>query len=325
MTHLVKFADDRIEERSSINSMKTLKIYSTDPFIRDLNEQASTTLNDRGCMIFNQGLKMFRKFENNLQLHTDGVLEQFQNNVEKVYQATFSECNCTFTTEYQAPCRHIIFLRSNDDETEIFDVNLFNKRYHRNVSLNALGEEDEEGELTTSSATNLIEEPLSDPEDFDDSDDFRVLTDREKFKMVMPVLLKIGNLIACHSTNDFYGYLDDLEDWKKSIHRGQRIRKRANHGDEGESSISTGNVATEFESLHGDTETNLDTQQNQSTVETYLEEQGVLQDLIQQEGVQQAAAEPSSEISTETAPCRFSELVFKGRLKTKERPKTKSK
>ena len=155
MTHLVKFDDDRIEERSYINWMRSLKLCSTDSFIRDLNEQASTTLNGRGCIIFNQGLKLFRKFENNLQLHTNGVFEQFQNNSEKVYRTTFSKCTCTFANEYQAPFKHVIFLRSNDDETDIFDDNLFNERYHRTFSLNAAEGEGEE-DLEALSAPNPI-------------------------------------------------------------------------------------------------------------------------------------------------------------------------
>ena len=51
--HLVKFADQRIEERSQLNIMRSLKIYSSDPFISELNEKASLALNDRGCIIFN--------------------------------------------------------------------------------------------------------------------------------------------------------------------------------------------------------------------------------------------------------------------------------
>ena len=125
---------------------------------------------------------------------------------------------------------------------------MFNERYHRTTSLDTLAEGEVGGELAASSSTNLYEEVLSDPEDLnDDEHDFRVLSDREKFKMVMPVLLKIGNLIACHGTNDFYGYLDDLEDWEKSIRRGQRLRKRANCGGQVETSTLIDNVATEVE------------------------------------------------------------------------------
>ena len=38
----------------------------------------------------------------------------------------------------------------------------------------------------------------------------------------MPILMKIGNLISCHPTKDFYRYLDDLQQFDTSIQRGQR-------------------------------------------------------------------------------------------------------
>ena len=66
ITHLVKFADHRIKESTTFNSMRPLKIYNSDSLIRDLNDEASRALNG---IIFNQTLKMFKQLENNLQLH----------------------------------------------------------------------------------------------------------------------------------------------------------------------------------------------------------------------------------------------------------------
>ena len=109
-------------------------------------------------------------------MNTEGVLERFQNNSEKVYLTTLSKCNCTFATEYQAPCKHVIFLRSNDEETYIFDANLFNWRYQRTVSSNTRKSE-REVDSDAPSASNVNEDLSSDIEDFDDSDDFRVLSD----------------------------------------------------------------------------------------------------------------------------------------------------
>ena len=66
----------------------------------------------------------------------------------------------------------------------------------------------------------------------DESDEFETnaLSDRQKYKIVMPILVKIGNLISCHSTNQFYQYLDGLGKFEKKIRSGQRLnplRKRS--------------------------------------------------------------------------------------------------
>ena len=33
--------------------------------------------------------------------------------------------------EHQSPCRHVIFIRAADEEPEVFSLDMFNKRYHR--------------------------------------------------------------------------------------------------------------------------------------------------------------------------------------------------
>ena len=48
----------------------------------------------------------------------------------------------------------------------------------------------------------------------------------------MPVLMKIGNLISCHSTKDSYRYFDDLQEFETSIRSGQQYR----NGDENDRS-----------------------------------------------------------------------------------------
>ena len=58
-----------------------------------------------------------------------------------------------------------------------------------------------------------------------------VLTDRQKFNMVMPKIVKIGNSISYHSTNQFFQYLEDLDNFEKLVRRRQRLsssNKRSN-------------------------------------------------------------------------------------------------
>ena len=62
---------------------------------------------------------------------TIGVLEIFKDNEKKVYTTSRTSCNCSFRVEHQAPCRHIIFIRSMDDESDVFSVDMFHERYHR--------------------------------------------------------------------------------------------------------------------------------------------------------------------------------------------------
>ena len=64
--------------------MISLRIYSGDPFIRELNDEASLKLNHRGCVIFNRALEVFKKLEENMELHAEGVLERFKDDREKV-------------------------------------------------------------------------------------------------------------------------------------------------------------------------------------------------------------------------------------------------
>ena len=234
--HLVKYSDQRITERSEVNTMRSLRIYSSDPFIRDLNEKASLALNDRGCTVFDSMLKNFRLREKKLHVHAEGVLEEFTNKEdqkigEKVYRTTLTECNCTYRTQFQAPCRHIIFVRLSEcatvDETEIFDVGIFNARYHRS-SFDADADADIGRTVGTEHVVG-IEEVASDLDEELDVEDYRVLSDKEKFNLVMPVLLKLGNLISCHGMNDFYRFFDDLEDFEKCVRRRKRYRFRKNN------------------------------------------------------------------------------------------------
>ena len=81
-----------------------------------------------------------------------------------------------------------------------------------------------ESETTASSDITLTEDVLSDPEELDESED--------SFKLVMPVLMKFGNLTSCHSTKDFYLYLNYLQELETSSRRGQRYR----NGDENDRS-----------------------------------------------------------------------------------------
>ena len=67
----------------------------------------------------------------NLFQQENGVTEVFNDGAAKVYKATSTTCDCTFYKEHQAPCYHVMFLRTNYDNISTFDASIFHARYFR--------------------------------------------------------------------------------------------------------------------------------------------------------------------------------------------------
>ena len=88
-----------------------------------------------------------------------------------------------------------------------FDVSIFHARYFRSR---------EEDILTSPTSNNECkEEDISGNriEDFesDYNESEYSLTEREKYKMLMPVLVNIGNLASCYSSNQFLEYFEGFK------------------------------------------------------------------------------------------------------------------
>ena len=192
-----------------------------------------------------------------------------------------------------------------DDESDVFSVDMFHERYHR-IEFNPLSAESVEEDLTNGFVTDLDaeEETISDTDIGDDPDDLHNLSDTEKFKHVMPILLKIGNLISKHSTNDFYGYIEDLEDLEKAIRRRQRYR------------ISSSMSAAEEEE-------NLAHPPSSSTTDTCTSPGPSSSNLTSQPSNTEVYLEHDSSQSSD--PNRFHNITFKENLKRKGRPKKANK
>ena len=60
-----------------------------------------------------------------------------------------------------------------------------------------------------------VEDSGEDNEDAEEEE--TVLDDRQKYKLVTPIVMRIGNLIACHPTKKFLQYLDALNELEKRI------------------------------------------------------------------------------------------------------------
>ena len=172
-------------------------------------------------MIFNRSLEVYKKFKDNMILHPEGVIETFKD-AEKVYMTTKTSCNCSFMTEHQSPCRHVIFIRTTDEESDVFSLDMFNKRYHRVDNSSST----ENNEILDNVSNHSVEESnTEEADDHEEADDFHNLSEREKFKHAMPILIRISN--SKHSNKDFYNYIEDLENFEKSVRRRQRYQHKS--------------------------------------------------------------------------------------------------
>ena len=116
--HLVNCADRMLVERYTARTNKSLKIFSLNPWIRDLNEEASLALNDKGCKVFNLALKALEARRGNLDLQNDGVKETFRDGSVVEYISTNKSCNCSSFKSFQAACAHILFIRELEKQPQ---------------------------------------------------------------------------------------------------------------------------------------------------------------------------------------------------------------
>ena len=215
--NLVKFADQRLEEKYTFNQNKVLIIYDENEEIRKNNEEASKVLNDRGCVIFHAALKKLFESKHKLTLNETGnVTEEYTADKLVSYQTTLTSCNCSFFQNHQSPCAHILFLRRSKSEP-IFCLDIIHDRYIRGRSV----------ESTEDNSTNVNRDSdclnVSFEVDHESEPSDLVLTDRQKYSMVTPILLRIGNLISCHPTKKFLQYLDGLNELEKRVRCGRNF------------------------------------------------------------------------------------------------------
>ena len=186
-----------------------------------------------------------------------------------------------------------------------FAKELFDKRYYR----------EELPELSVVTEMEALHSVPSDTVvsdlDENDQDDDLPLSDRDKFKIVMPILIKIGNLISCHPTQQFYSYLDDLNEFEKSVGRGLRYVK------------TTSNFTPEGHSISHATRTTMNDENETSP--TSVDATGTVSSKTVVETLNVTNVETASNSSHAENANRFRSLSFKEGLKVKGRPKRKSK
>ena len=222
--HLVQYAEKLLTERYVYGTMKSLKIFSSNPAIRQLNEEAALKLNDKGCKLLNDSLHILEKKRQNFSSYDEGVAETFDEETVVKYSTNHFNCNCSLFKTFQAPCAHVIFLRENENRLnssfKIFELESFHSRYHRKESLIGVLHTQDVIELEPNlSACDELLEPFIPVPDGEPAP----LTNHKKYKLISPVLLTLGNLVSLHPTKKFYEYLAAFEKIENVVRRGGTI------------------------------------------------------------------------------------------------------
>ena len=106
----------------------------------------------------------------------------------------------------------MLFLRENENEG--FSNDMFHIRYFKN------------GEDYTMTEITITEPEIDACDTIFENEDINVddsLDQKDKYKIVTPILLKIGNIISAHSSSQFLRYIDELGQMERRIRRGEPI------------------------------------------------------------------------------------------------------
>ena len=305
--HLVEYADNRLLERYALGRERRLVIFNANKKILALNEEASHVLNDRGCRLLNEALCKMEERRGNIEIVDGGVLETFANGNKKEYNANDRFCNCSFAANHQAPCLHILFLRRldeiSDPETHIFDKTLFNSRYYKRDLMGILCGHENNNEETNDDENNNEHTEVVENEELSSKKE-KIMTERSRFKMIMPIALSIANLASLHDTRSFLKIKEDLELVEKRIRRGNRVFPLGAReiSDEDTTVDDTEGVGAVFNSP-GEEAGNVDSAEDKTAEETEMN------DTVPEEDYN-----PDS---------RFNSLKFEESVRTKGRPRKK--
>ena len=313
LKYLVKFADERLQEKYTYAQNKVLVIYDKNELIVKNNQEASKVLNDRGCVLFHSAQKKLEKVEIFLSLEERKVVHRL-NGGSKVYSTTLESCDCMFVYNHQAPCSHILFMRVKDPNVPVFSPELFHKRYLReSMSLQSLDTENVSVGMEDGVRNEVVDDMLTVETEYDIA-----LSDRKKYAMVMPILIRLGNLISCHPTKMFLHYLDRMNDFEKRIRRGQNLDSLIN--DITAETLDVPDLNTENRIRNP-----LFIEENENVENNIVEEEEANVGESENGSIDRANG-ASAEITNGGGVKRlFDSITFKESLRTKGRPRKKSK
>ena len=104
---------------------------------------------------------------------------------------------------------------------ECFEKEIFHERYHRNRSLINVFLHEEDDENVDNPEDEASDEGLGEVvEHVDETEHLKPLDDRQKFKIIMPIIMGIANIASLHGTKQFWKYKTDLEIVEKKIRSG---------------------------------------------------------------------------------------------------------
>ena len=172
--------------------------------------QASKYMNDRGCITFHHAQKQLQPYRDKLEMG-DGIRQNVGECGSKINNTSDKSCDCTFFSTYQAPCMQILFVRDIGNN-DVFSPELFYSRYLRsNFSFQATNDEE-----------MLENHDNIDMGSMDRDNDDSSLNDRDRYNIVMTLLIRLGSVISAHSTKQFLEYISNLEDIQQKVRRGER-------------------------------------------------------------------------------------------------------
>jgi len=115
---------------------------------------------------------------------------------------------------FRSPCRHILLKRepTPGSLSSVFHLSLFHTRYHK-------------GSTVENSSPVLQPEACTPPFLEDDINDchttiFPSLSRREKYNLIMPILMNIWTLASCHGTEEFMRYLESMRKVEEAVRTG---------------------------------------------------------------------------------------------------------
>ena len=156
----------------------------------------------------------------------DGVLEVFNDNASKLYMCDETTCTCTYYKEHWVPCHHVLLTREKNG-LSVFSIECFDWHYRRDLVGGGVGSSNDMNPV------DAIDESAPEfPSEFDVDEeevDTVTLSDNEKYKIIMPILSNIANLVSCHSTNTFLRYVDEFRNLENMVRRGKSISPQSDH------------------------------------------------------------------------------------------------
>lgn len=210
---LIDFIDSRIKNKLAKNKQKVFKIMDNDNEIRKLLEVCSEVLTETGMKLFHKQLKLFKTLESKIKVMANGIEENLETGISKIYNTSLEACSCTFWNSFSAPCRHIFMLRKYNN-LDIFSKTCFHPRYITSVgnteSIMNMDIDDED--------TNDVDIDDIDKDEFDGCQ--KVLSDREKFNTALTVTKNIADILSNYGTTTFNKYMNELKLIEKNARNG---------------------------------------------------------------------------------------------------------